>query len=142
MTLTNEEMFDPLSVLSQAEETGMLGYAIAVNRRKISSEVTEYANKRDELLRKYGADQRNGQFTMSPNAAAEFFAEFKPYREMTADVSDMQGGAVVFCAGSLNSQHGYALGWMVKEGAEETRGADRECHGGGQPVEEQHPPAG
>lgn len=115
MMLTNETMFDSLTVLSQAEEKGMLGYAIAVNRRKIASEVKEWADLRDHLIRKYGTDQGNGQFSMSHEAAAQFLEELKPYSDITAEVSVMQVTPEVFCGGNLTSQQMFTLGWMVKE---------------------------
>ena len=61
MKMTNAQMFDSIPVLQQAKnETGMLGYAIAVNLRRLAGELVEYSRKRDELLAEYGTDAGGG----------------------------------------------------------------------------------
>ena len=96
MKMTNAQMFDSLQVLTQVEEQGVLGYAIARNRRKLADELQEYLAKRDELLQEYGTDDGEGRFTFTQEAAQAFSA---------AD----------FCSGSLTSSQMFALEWMVKE---------------------------
>lgn len=115
MKLTNAQMFDSLQILSQAEETGVLGFAIAQNRRKLAEEVKEYADKRDELLAKHGTDQGDGKYTLTAEAVAAFSADLRPYAELTADVSVRQVSEEVFCSGSLTSSQMLVLEWMVKE---------------------------
>ena len=115
MRMTHAELYESLDVLAKAEETGMLGYAISVNRRKITAEVKEYVDKRDELLRKHGTDQGNGQFSLTPDAAVAFFKELEPYGNVTAEIDLMQVTPEVFCGGKLTSQQMFTLGWMVKE---------------------------
>ena len=52
MILTHSQIFDAVNVLAQCKgEKGLLGYAIAVNLRKLSDEVVEYSRKRDEYRR-------------------------------------------------------------------------------------------
>lgn len=115
MILNNKQMFDSLMILSQAEEKGMLGYAIARNRQKLVSEVQEYTKKRDELLKEYGTDVGNGQFQLQPDQAERFFEALKPYDELEVDVQVMQVTPEVFCSGNLTSPMMYTLDWMVKE---------------------------
>ncbi|MBR5845503.1 MAG: hypothetical protein IKY65_04510 [Rikenellaceae bacterium] len=115
MKLTNAQMFDSLQVLTQAEEKGVLGYAIARNRRKLADELKEYLAKRDELLREHGTDDGTGKFTFTLEAAQAFSAELRPFAEMTADVAVHQITADEFCSGGLTSSQMYALEWMVKE---------------------------
>ncbi len=115
MILDNAKMFESVLLLSQIEETGMLGYAIAVNRRKLIAEVSEYASKRDELLAEYGTDVGEGKFQLATENAARFFEALRPYSELTADVSVMQVTPDVFCSGNLTSSQMFTLGWMVKE---------------------------
>lgn len=115
MTFTNAQMMDSLRVLSQAEETGALGFAIAKNRRKLQEEVKEYSAKYDELLAKYGTDQGNGAYSIPRENLAAFEAELQPIAELTAEVTPMQVSMEVFCGGTLTSQQMYVLEWMVKE---------------------------
>lgn len=116
MKLTNAQMFDSLLVLNQVEETGVLGFAIAQNRRKLAEELKEYAQKRDELLREYGTDEGDGRFTITPDKVPAFSAALRPYAEMTTDVAVRQVPEEVFCSGSLTSSQMMTIDWMVKEG--------------------------
>lgn len=115
MILNNAQMHESVIVLSQAEEKGMLGYAIALNRRKLAAEVEEYAKKRDELIREYGTDLGNDQFRLLPENATAFYEALRPYSELEADVSIMQVTPEVFCGGNLTSSQMFILNWMVKE---------------------------
>ena len=115
MKLTNAQMFESLAILSQAEEEGVLGFAIAQNRRRITDELKEYLAKRDELLAQYGVDAGAGKYTLTPEAAQRFTEALKPYAEMTADVAVRQVSVDDFCGGSLTSSQMYVLDWMVKE---------------------------
>lgn len=115
MILNNAQMLESVTVLSQCEEKGMLGYAIARNRQKLSVEVMDYSRKRDELLREHGTDIGNGQFQLQPENAARFFEALKPYSELTVDVPVMQVDPEVFYGGNLTSSQMFALNWMVKE---------------------------
>lgn len=115
MILSNSQMFDSLLVLNQAEEKGVLGFAIAQNRRKLSEELREYATKRDELLKEYGTDEGGGQFRIAPDRVPAFSAALRPFAELTADVALRQVSVEEFCSGSLTSSQMYVLGWMVKE---------------------------
>lgn len=115
MILSNAQMYDSLLVLNQAEEKGVLGFAIALNRRKLSEEVKEYAAKRDELLREHGTDQGDGKFTLTPEAVVTFSAALRPFAEMTADIAARQVSEEDFCSGSLTSSQMAVLAWMVKE---------------------------
>lgn len=116
MKMNNEQMLDSLAVLSKLEnEKGMLGYAIARNRKKILMEVQEYSAKRDELLKKHGKDIGNGQFRLDPENAAEYFKDLQPFSELTVDVAVMQVDPEVFFGGNLTSSEMYILCWMVKE---------------------------
>lgn len=115
MILTNAQMYDGLLVLNQAEEKGVLGFAIAQNRRKLAEEVKEYAAKRDELLKEYGTEQEAGRFSLTTEAAVAFSAALRPYAEMTADVAVRQVSEEDFCSGSLTSSQMIVLEWMVRE---------------------------
>lgn len=117
MILSNGKMLESMNVLSRLEEKGMLGYAIAVNRKRIATDAQfqEYSMKRDELLMEYGTDIGNGQFQLMPERAARFYEALQPYTELTSDVPVMQVSPEVFCSGNLTSSQMFALDWMVKE---------------------------
>lgn len=115
MIFTNAQMYDSLMVLNQVEERGVLGFAIAQNRRRLAEELKEYAAKRDELLAEYGTDEGDGKFTLTPDAVQRFSAALKPYAEMTAEVAVRQVSVEDFCSGSLTSSQMQILEWMVKE---------------------------
>ena len=116
MILTNAQMLESAVVLAQCEEKGMLGYAIARNRQKITAEVQDYSRKRDELLKEHGTDIGNGQFQLMPENAARFFEALQPYSDLTVDVPVMQVVPEVFCSGNLTSSQMYTLNWMVRDG--------------------------
>lgn len=119
MILTNEQMHDSIQVLSQArEEKGLLGYALAVNLRKLAGEATlaEFSRKRDELLAQHGTDKGGGKYDLGPVAAAAFYADLQPFAKIETDVAVMQVAPEVFYSGNLTSGQMYALAWMVKEG--------------------------
>lgn len=115
MILNNKQMLESITVLSQCEEKGMLGYAIARNRQKLAVEVQDYSQKRDELLKEHGEDIGNGQFQLMPENAARFFEALKPYSDLTVDVPVMQVDPEVFYGGNLTSSQMFTLNWMVKE---------------------------
>ena len=115
MIMNNAQMLNSVIVLSQAEEKGMLGYAIARNRQKLIPEIQEYSNKREELLRKYGTDIGEGKFQLHSENAAQYYEELRPYSELTVDVPVMQVSLEVFCSGNLTSSAMETLNWMVEE---------------------------
>ena len=118
MKLTNAQMFDSIPVLMQAkDEKGLLGYAVAVNLRKLSAEVKEYSGKRDQLLAAHGTEAKDspGRYSLTPAAAAAFEAELKTFAELETDVQVMQVAPEVFYGGNLTSSQMYTLAWMVKE---------------------------
>lgn len=115
MTFSNEEMLNNLSVLSKLDEKGMLGYAIAYNRRKLTDECKEYAEKRDEFLKEFGTDVGNGQYQLVGENTVKFIEAIQPYSELTSDVSVRKVSQEVFCSGNLTSQQMFALDWMVEE---------------------------
>lgn len=114
MKMTNAKIFDSIPVLAQAkEEKGLLGYAIAVNLRKMSGEIKEYTAKRDELLAQYGTDLGEGKFHIED--ARAFYEALQPFAELENEVPVMQVAPEVFYGGNLTSAQMYALSWMVKE---------------------------
>ncbi len=116
MRMTNAKMLESVGILAQLEEKGMLGYAIARNRQKLTAEIQDYAKKRDELIAEYGTDVGNGKFQLAPENAAKFFEALRPYSELTVDVPVMQVDPEIFYGGNLTSNQMFILEWMVKDG--------------------------
>ncbi len=112
MILNNKQMLESVTILSQLEEKGMLGYAIMRNRQKLAAEVLDYSSKREELLKEHCEEIAPGQF--KPTRA--FFEALHPYSELTVDVPVMQVDPEVFYGGNLTSSQMFALEWMVKDG--------------------------
>lgn len=115
MILNNEKMLDSVTVLSQAQEKGMLGYAIAKNLRLLVDETREFSQKREELIREHGIALGDDKYQLPPENAAKFYEAIRPYSELTADVAVMQVSPEVFYGGNLTSQQMFILDWMVKE---------------------------
>lgn len=116
MILTNAKMFESIPVLHQArEEKGLLGYAVAVNLRKLTTETLEYSKKRDELLAEYGTDAGGGKFNLTAEGAAAFYEALEPFAQIETDVAVMQVAPEVLYGGNLTSAQMYALDWMCKE---------------------------
>ena len=115
MKMTNEQMLSSLTILSGLEEKGMLGFAIARNRKKLTDECKEFAEKRDELLKEFGTDIGNGQYQLHNDKAIDFLEALKPYAELEVDVAVMTVPQDVFCSGNLTSSQMFALDWMVNE---------------------------
>lgn len=113
--MTNDQILNSLGILSQLEEKGMLGFAIARNRKKLAEECKDYAEKRDELLREFGTDLGNGQFQLPPDKVNDFLNALKPYSELEVEVPVMTVSQDVFCSGNLTSSQMFALDWMVEE---------------------------
>ena len=116
MKMSNAKMFDSIPVLAQAkDEKGLLGYAIAVNLRRLSAEVDEFSRKRDELLALHGTDAGDGKYNLTASAAAAFYEELRPFAELETEVQVMQVAPEIFYGGELTSAQMFALDWMVKE---------------------------
>lgn len=116
MKLTNAKMLESIPVLTSAkDEKGLLGYAVAVNLRKLGDEVQEYAKKRDELLKEYGTDVGDGKYDFTAESAVAFREALQPYADMETDVAVMQIAPEVFYGGNLTSAQMYVLSWMVKD---------------------------
>lgn len=117
MLLTNAKILESIPVLAQAkEEKGMLGYAIMVNHRKLVAEVKEYADKREELLNKYGTKADGGRFEFTDESAAAFREALQPFAELEVEVAVRQVPEEVFYSGGLTAWQMDVLSWMIKEG--------------------------
>ena len=115
MKLKNAEAYQSLIIMQESAETGMLGFAIAKNRRMLANELVEYDQKRNELIQKYGEHVDGNNFTFTPENAKQFYEEMAQYDNIEIEFEPMQVSEDVFCGGGLTSDQMYALMWMVKE---------------------------
>ena len=115
MKMTNKQMYDSVVVMAQAKEKGKLGYAIARNRRKLESEVVEYSQKRDEIIKKYGKQiEGTNRFELQTDALTKINGELAEYNDITCEVDVMQVSLDELCSGNLDCEQMYVLDWMVK----------------------------
>jgi len=115
MVFKNSEAFNSLEVLSEANEKGKLGFAIAKNRRKFLDELTEFCEMRETLARKYGEVLPDGRFTIDNDKFADFVDELKPYGEIECDIPIMRVNEETFISGTLTSQQMFVLEWMIED---------------------------
>lgn len=114
MKFTNGNAFQNMITLQQMSEQGVLGYAIAKNRRKLENELKEYLEKREELFEKYG--QREGdQWRIGPDDVPAFLKEMGEYDAVEFEFDPTTVTEEAFCAGTLTSDQMYQLDWMVRE---------------------------
>lgn len=113
MKLTNEQMFNSIVVLQNLRETGRLGYAIARNRRKLIDESKEYMDIREEILKKYGNENGEGQYYIPKEKTADFSNEISEYSGIEHDVDVFQVSEDEFMSGDLDSNQMFTLDWMI-----------------------------
>lgn len=117
MKMTNEKMYNSLTILSSLKENGKLGYAIARNRRKIEAEIIEYSKIRGEALAKYGSlIEDTNQYRLSGENLAKYNEEMAQYKDIECEIDVMQVSLDEFLSGNLDSNQMYALDWMVDYG--------------------------
>lgn len=70
---------------------GKLGFAVARNIRILSTELTEYHNQRNELIKKYGTEK--GDQIIIENGSkehADFIKEMKEYEDIELEINLMK----------------------------------------------------
>lgn len=93
MYLTNEQSDYYLSVLKiiAPKVTGKLGYAVARNMRNLSNSLTEYIERKNSLIIKYGAEI-NGEISLnkSDENYKLFLNEIKEFSDIEHDIDIMK----------------------------------------------------
>jgi hypothetical protein len=115
MKITYREAFQSLNLIGSIKESGKLGFVLAKNARRLSEELVEYFEKRDELLNHYGESLGDGRFQLKGDAAGRFNEALSEYDEMEFEFEPTMVSEDVFYGGSLTSDQMYALMWMVDE---------------------------
>lgn len=115
MKLRNINAYNSFLIMQQTKETGMFGFAIAKNMRKLSNELIEYDSKRNELIKKYGTQTEGNRYQFTAEDSKRFYEEMKPFDELEIEFEPMTVTEEIFVGGNLTSDQMYSLIWMVKE---------------------------
>lgn len=118
-THTNAEMYEMLMSASEHMEaaTGLFGYALARNVRRLQDTVLEFAQMRDGLIQKYGdEDKESGQYSIpldSPEMAA-FVGELEPLAKIEHEV-EISKILPSDLSGDMTAEQILKIIWMVAE---------------------------
>lgn len=115
MKIKNADAYNALVVMQSMKESGILGFAIARNMRKLANELIEYDSKRNELIKKYGTQTEGDRYQFTAEDSKRFYEEMKPFDELEIEFEPMTVTEEVFVGGNLTSNQMYSLMWMVKE---------------------------
>lgn len=119
MTLTNIEMDEYLQALRQisTKVTGRFAYAVARNIRKISEELVEYQNLKDNAIKKYGEHDENGRFSIQRGTEAfeNFATEMKEYTDISHEVQIQMITQEDLGTSILNANEILMIDFMIKE---------------------------
>ena len=122
MELTNRSMDLCVNVLQRhLNHKGKLGYAAARNLRKMQESLTEYNQRKEELIKKYGEKETDdegketGVYRIPPNTE-----EIKKYLEEIREIADIKHDVEVFelnpedVMDELTGSEILELGFMIK----------------------------
>jgi len=115
MIFKNAEAFESLQVLSEASETGRLGFVIAKNRRKFLNELHEYCEIKDGLASKYGKITPDGKFVIEAANVPDYLDELRPYEDIESDIAVTKVDEETFISGTLTSKQMFVLEWMIED---------------------------
>lgn len=109
MKTTNGQAFGILSVLTEAKETGKLGYALAKQRRLVETELKEFIDIRNKAIQENVAD---GKLTEA--GAAKANATIAEIIDLPCEFPVYMISEDVFTSGGLTSEQMYTLDFMVE----------------------------
>lgn len=120
MKLTNVQMDNYLQAMQNISEkvTGKFAYAVARNMRKISEELVEYQNLKNNAIFKYGETGEDGRASIlvGSDAYKQFIEEMKDYAEISHDVVIQKITKDELLSSSLNANEILTIDFMVEEG--------------------------
>lgn len=117
MRLTNNDMYKYICTLSECmETTGLLGYAIARNYRKLLDAAKEYLEAYQKTLEKYGAEDTNGELRLDCKSEnfQKFIDEITPLSRIEHNVEIMQV-PIKESIGQLSAKQIVDLDFMLSE---------------------------
>lgn len=119
MKLTNIEMDNKLISLNNISDkvSGKLAYAVARNIRKISNEVVEFENIKNQLIKKYGTTDDNGISTIEvgTDGYEKFINEIKEYTSIEHDIDIYKIEEDEIFKSNLNAKEIINLDFMIEE---------------------------
>lgn len=114
ISITNAQAYEVLMTITQTQETGLLGYALAKNRRRIEAELATYLETRQEIINKYAVDGEEGRY-IPEDRLMDANAELLPFNALPCEFEPYTVSPEVFTGGGLTSEQMYTLDFMVKE---------------------------
>ena len=119
MKLKNIEMSNYLIALNNVSEkvTGMLAYAVARNIRKISNEVAEYEQLKNDAIVKYGVLGEDGisRIQIGTEEYEKCMDELSQYSSIEHDVDIFTVNSSALQDSSLNAKDIMSIDFMLEE---------------------------
>lgn len=105
-----------LTALTDAlDADGKVAFVVAHNYRIIKEKITEYTDKKAEIIRKYG-EEVNGSITITDDEKlAEANKELHEFAEMEVSVDILKIPESAFETCNLNARQIINLGWMIEK---------------------------
>ncbi len=120
MKLTNVQMDNYLQAMQNISEkiTGKLAYAVARNMRKISEELVEYQNLKNNAIFKYGEIGEDGRASIliGSDAFKKFVEEMDEYADISHEVAIQKITQAELLSSPLNANEILTIDFMVEEG--------------------------
>ncbi len=120
MKLTNVQMDNYLQAMQNISEkiTGKLAYAVARNMRKISEELVEYQNLKNNAIFKYGEIGEDGRASIliGSDAFKKFVEEMDEYADISHEVAIYKITQAELLSSPLNANEILTIDFMVEEG--------------------------
>ena len=120
MKLTNVQMDNYLQAMQNISEkiTGKLAYVVARNMRKISEELVEYQNLKNNAIFKYGEIGEDGRASIliGSDAFKKFVEEMDEYADISHEVAIQKITQAELLSSPLNANEILTIDFMVEEG--------------------------
>ncbi len=122
-TLTNFEMEQRRnSLIPLLSQRNILGYIIARNYRMLSNELLEYEKFRNDLVQKYGEQDKDENGNLLPTVTVKigtenfvkFYTELKPLNDMKHEV-DLMTAKYESVIGILSGEEILSIDWMLED---------------------------
>lgn len=122
-TLTNFEMEQRRnSLIPFLSQRNLLGYIIARNYRMLSNELLEYEKFRNDLIQKYGEQDKDENGNLLPTVTVKMgtenfdkiIAELKPLNDITHEV-DLMIAKYESVIGMLSGEEILSIDWMLED---------------------------
>ena len=118
MKYTNLQLQNYFDVLNNiaSKVTGKLAYLVTKNARKISEELQEYTDIRNNKLRQYG-EERDGQISLSVDSEnyPKFIAEMAEYDEIELELSFLMAEPADLYTSNLNAIEMDQISFMIND---------------------------